>query len=89
MAIEELSWADLELKATTEEGPFGDHLYHQFQLLLDNSVLKDELKGIVSTGSYSNEEAREHLSRAGLIKISERSYVLRCGLYKRYFKSRL
>ncbi|MBN1219126.1 MAG: AAA-like domain-containing protein [Anaerolineae bacterium] len=89
MAVKKLSWADLTRITTTDDGPFADHLSHQYQLILNKPGLKKALKQIIHADHCPDEKALYHLSRAGLIKGSSGTYTLRCDLYRVYFERKL
>jgi hypothetical protein len=89
MAVKKLSWADLMRMVTTDDGPFADHLRHQYKLLLDKPDLKKALKRVIYADHCPDEKALYHLSRAGLVKGSSGTYTLRCDLYRVYFERKL
>jgi hypothetical protein len=89
MAVKKLSWADLTRITTTDDGPFADHLRHQYKLLLDKPGLKKALKQVIYSDHCPDEKALYHLSRAGLVKGCGEAYTLRCELYRLYFERKL
>jgi hypothetical protein len=89
MVAQQLSWADLTHVAITDDGPFADHLNYQYRLLLDKPGLKEALKQVIHADRCPDEKALYHLSRAGLVKGSGKTYTLRCDLYRLYFEHKL
>jgi hypothetical protein len=89
MDNEGLSWIALAQEATNDEGPFGNHLRHQYQRLLNSPNLLKALEQIIQSGSCLDKNARHHLSRAGLVKKCGEKYTFRCDLYKSYFEDKL
>jgi hypothetical protein len=89
LAAEGMSWAQFVREAPTDQGPFSDHLRHQYWNVRDKSELKQALKEILNTRRCSDELSLFRLLKAGLIKGTNDNYVCRCGLYELYFKGKL
>ena len=89
MVTEGLTWAELNQHAADDDGPFGDHLRHQYWTIHDKPELKNALKEIIRTSRCSDETALFRLLQAGLIKGSGNVYTCRCDLYQLYFEDRL
>jgi hypothetical protein len=89
MVTEKLNWADLRQQAPADDGPFGDHLRHQYWTIYDKPELREALKEIILTRCCPDEKSLFRLLRAGLIKGSGDVYTCRCDLYKLYFGDKL
>ena len=89
LAVERMSWAQFLRDASTDAGPFSDHLRHQYWNVRDRPELKQALKEILNTRRCSDEQALYRLLQAGLIKGTPDNYTCRCGLYELYFKDKL
>ncbi len=89
LAVEGMSWAQFVHDAPTDEGPFSDHLRHQYWGIRDKPELKQALKEIVNTRRCSDEMAFFRLLKAGLVKGSVAHGTCRCGLYESYFRGKL
>jgi hypothetical protein len=89
LVTEGLAWRDLNCRAINDQGPFGEHLRHQYMLLRDEPVLGEALKQVIRNGNYQDDMALYRLLRAGLIRGSGERYACRCGLYERYFREKL
>jgi len=83
------TWAALMQEATSDDGPFGNHLRDLHKRLLDNTGLREALKQIIRHGSCTDERALYHLLQAGLVRERGEAYTLRCDLYRLYFERRL
>jgi hypothetical protein len=88
LVIEQLSWAELEQVAATDEGPFSDHLRYYFWRVYDEPILAEAV-GQVLRGRRPDEAAAYRMVRAGLLGQDEQGYRFRCDLYRRYFEGRL
>ena len=84
-----LSWSELSHLAPTDDGPFGDHLRHQYWILHDKPDLKTALAQIISEQCCPDEQSLFRLLQAGLIKGSGDAYRCRCDLYRQYFADKL
>ena len=89
MVTEGLLWTELSQQAPTDNGPFGDHLRHQYWIIHDKPELKNGLKDIILTQCCPDERSLFRLLQAGLIKGSGDAYTCRCDLYKLYFADKL
>jgi serine/threonine protein kinase len=89
MITEGLTWAELSHQAASNDGPFGDHLRHQYWIIYDKPELKTALRDIILTNCCPDERALFRLLQAGLIKGSGDAYTCRCELYKLYFADKL
>jgi hypothetical protein len=84
-----LSWGDLRQQAPSDQGPFGDHLRHQYWTIYDKPELKEAMKRVILNECCPDEVSLFRLLRAGLIKGSGDAYTCRCDLYKLYFEDKL
>ena len=85
-------WSIPELKreATSDTGPFGDHLRRFLWSLQNNQKLKKALRQALDGGQCSDEVHFQRLSAAGLLKGDTRDSVqMRCQLYRDYFGKHL
>lgn len=89
MVTEGLTWTDLSHVALSDQGPFGDHLQYQYQIIRHKPALKKALLEIIKTNRCSDETALFRLLQAGLVQGSGDVYTCRCDLYKLYFKNKL
>jgi hypothetical protein len=89
LTAEGMSWAQFVREAPTEQGPFSDHLRHQYWNVRDKPELKQALKEILNTRRCSDDLSLFRLLKAGLIKGTNDNYMCRCGLYELYFKDKL
>ena len=89
LVTENLTWTDLSENAATDDGPFGDHLRHQYWTIRDKPELQTAMQDIIRTKCCPDERSLFRLLQAGLIKGSGDVYVCRCGLYKLYFQDKL
>lgn len=89
MVTETIAWTDLRQHAPTDNGPFGDHLRHQYWTIYDKPDLKNALREVILNQCCPDELSLLRLLRSGLIKGSGESYTCRCDLYKLYFEDKL
>ncbi|MAT42181.1 MAG: hypothetical protein CL609_07555 [Anaerolineaceae bacterium] len=89
LARNQLSWQEIEKKATSDNGPFGDHLRRLNWGIRTQSILQKALLQIISTGRCSNEDAIFRLQKAGLVIQNGDIVTCRCGLYAQYFGHKL
>jgi hypothetical protein len=89
LVTERMAWADLTRVASTDHGPFGDHLRHHHWLLHDQPELRETLKQVIRDNRCMNEMAFFRLLRAGLVKGSGDVCKCRCDLYRVYFEDKL
>jgi hypothetical protein len=83
------NWPQFMHEASTDQGPFGDHLRRQYWVIQDKPELKQALREIINTCRCSNDMALFRLLRAGLVRGNGSAYACRCGLYELYFKDKL
>ena len=89
MAVDGLTWVELQEEAVQDNGPFGDHLRRHLWGLRQEASLPPALKQVLRSGRCDDETARFRLLRVGLIQGSGDVYTPRCGLYQRYFEEKL
>lgn len=89
LVAERMSWAQFVRDAPSDEGPFSDHLRHQYWGIRDKPDLKRALKEIINTRRCSDEMALFRLLKAGLVKGGGSNTTCRCSLYEAYFKDKL
>jgi serine/threonine protein kinase len=89
MVTQKIPWAALQQQAPLDNGPFGEHLRHQYRILSDKPALKNALKDIISHNCCPDEKSLFRLLQAGLIKGSGDIYACRCDLYRHYFEDKL
>ena len=89
LITERMTWAELTKIATSDQGPFGDHLRRHHWLLRDSQDLREALKQVIRHNRCTDETALFRLLRAGLVKGSGDVYTFRCDLYRRYFSDKL
>lgn len=89
LVLEGHDWNHLVAEATSDQGPFGDHLRYHLWLLQRKPELREALAEVLEHGTYHDERILFRLSRAGLIKGSGDRYECRCELYQRYFREHL
>jgi hypothetical protein len=84
------SISQLEVKATSDTGPFGDHLRRFLWSLQDNQELKASVIQILRNGQCDDEKHFQRLSAAGLARGETRNAArMRCRLYHDYFSKHL
>jgi hypothetical protein len=86
-----LTWSELERVATTDQGPFSDHLrYYHWILVRDKQLkLKEALAQLIHHNSCTDENAFLRLTEAGLVNGSCKACRCRCDLYRLYFEDKL
>jgi hypothetical protein len=89
MAVDGLTWPQLQRAAIQDDGPFGDHLRRHLWGLRQEPSLPPALKQVLRHQQCDDETARFRLLRVGLIQGSGDVYTPRCGLYQRYFEEKL
>ena len=75
--------------ATSDAGPFGEHLRYQLCKLGAQPRLVAELRQIISCGSSADEWAFNELHGAGLVRREGDLVIARCRLYTAYFQQHL
>ena len=104
MVTDNISWSILKTNATSDQGPFINHLKHQHKLLNNQPILRKVFKQIVNhkqalfflqkifTSNKKKEEQKHasfRLLKAGLIKKQGDNFTCRCELYRKYFMDKL
>jgi hypothetical protein len=89
VASQRISTADLFAKATTDQGPFGEHLrYHLFRLH-DKEELIQGLHQVIHYNTCQDERIVFRLRSADLVRWEGGAVLPRCQLYADYFRERL
>ena len=88
-AANKMSWSDFAAVASSDQGPFRQHLQHQYQLLLRDASLQKAMKEIVNDRRCSDNMAGFRLMKAGLVSEEGEYYACRCELYRQYFADKL
>src|SRR5262249_22212517 len=84
------SLRQLEAEATSDAGPFGDHLRRFLWSLQDDEKLKASVQQILRHGQCDDEKHFQRLNAAGLVSGDVRNAVrMRCKLYQDYFSKHL
>jgi serine/threonine-protein kinase len=90
MAQNRLALSDLEARAATDDGPFGDHLRRISASLAQDQALRQAMIGVMGGGACPTAESFYRLRSAGLISgDSAKDARPRCQLYVAYLKERL
>ncbi len=90
LVTQEHTWAGLRKVATSEQGPFGDHLRRYAWLVHDQADLREALRGILLHGECGDPVAYYRLLQSGLIIGETREKCqFRCELYEAYFRDQL
>jgi DNA-binding winged helix-turn-helix (wHTH) protein len=90
MAQHRLALSDLEARAATDDGPFGDHLRRMLASLAQDQALRQAMIGVMGGGACPTAESFYRLRSAGLISgDSAKDARPRCQLYVAYLKERL
>jgi serine/threonine protein kinase len=90
MVTNNLSLADLEARADSDEGPFGDHLHRLLISLQKDAELCDIVRGLLTGQPCPTPDSFYRLRSAGLaIGDSTRDAQLRCELYATYLEKHL
>jgi hypothetical protein len=82
------SWtmANLKEAASSDTGPFGDHLRQWAWYLEERKELQSALRQLLQSGQVTEEAHFQRLRAAGLVRGPTRDAVrLRCQLYQDYF----
>jgi hypothetical protein len=75
-------------QATSDDGPFGDHLYSQLRRLRSKPELSQGLRQVIRHHTCTDEEIFFRLHGAGLVRRQGRDVFPRCQLYADYFSER-
>jgi len=89
VATHKIAFIDLLETATSEVGPFGDHLSHYWQHALRNPEIKGALYQVCHYRALSNENLYYRLNAAGLIYNEAGRVLMRNNLYTQFFTERL
>jgi len=90
MAQHRLSLNELEARAATDDGPFGDHLRRILASLAQDQALRQAMIGVIRGEACPTTESFYRLRSAGLIYgDSANDARPRCQLYAAYLKERL
>ncbi len=86
LASGQISVMELFAQATSDNGPFGDHLrYHLFQMN-DKPELREGFLRIIRQNRCDNESVIFRLQGAGLVRREAQVVLPRCQLYATYFQ---
>lgn len=86
VAKNEWSTEDLLVQATSNRGPFWDHLSQRWTYLMQDSGLKQALGRLIHHGIRPSDEIAYRLKAAGFIRQVASNWVPRYQLYGEYFK---
>lgn len=90
MAQQGLALAELEARAASDDGPFGDHLRRMLASLAQDQTLRQAMIEVISGGLCPAAESFYRLRSAGLIAgDSANDARPRCQLYAAYLKEHL
>jgi hypothetical protein len=90
MVTNNLSLADLEARADSDEGPFGDHLHRLLLSLNKDAELREIVRGVLQGRPCPTPESFYRLRSAGLaVGESTREVRPRCALYATYLEKHL
>jgi hypothetical protein len=90
LATSDLTFAQLVDHASSQHGPFGDHLRRLSSLVLQSESLRTALLHILNANSCEDEHSFQRLSAAGLVVGESRQQAqLRCRVYQDYFRNTL
>lgn len=87
--VDKQSWSDFATVASSDQGPFRQHLQHQYQLLIRDPALHRAMKEIVQGRRCSDDKANFRLMKAGLVVKDGDCYACRSELYQQYFAGKL
>ena len=85
----QVTWPELEARASHEGSPFHPHLHWQLRRIMDDPRLEAAVSEAVQNRPISDHQVGYHLMKAGLVNKEGDNYVCRCELYRRYFADRL
>jgi AAA-like domain len=80
---------ELMTHASSDSGPFADHLRNYFLRLLDYPELVAALKQVVCGRDHLDARLAYRMQAAGLVRSEAGKTVPRCQLYSEYFGKRL
>ncbi|MDX1415892.1 MAG: AAA-like domain-containing protein [Candidatus Promineifilaceae bacterium] len=84
-----LSWQDFSDIASSDGGPFRQHLQRQYRLVINVPALEGAMREVVRGMRCSDDKAGFRLMKAGLVAKENGGYVTRCQLYQQYFAEKL
>ncbi|MCC5636035.1 AAA-like domain-containing protein [Nostoc sp. CHAB 5844] len=89
VASQQISPEELFAQATSDRGPFGDHLrYHLFRIYEKKDLVQGFIQAI-RNNTCPDERIVRLLSAAGLVRREGQVVVPRCQLYSDYFREHL
>jgi tetratricopeptide (TPR) repeat protein len=83
------SLEELEAKAASHEGAFGDHLRRLRHSLSQDPGLVSAVRCLLEGSAIPDEDSFVRLRSAGVLVGTEQAPSFRCGLYRAYFARRL
>lgn len=89
LATERIDFDTLRRTATSDDGPFGDHLRYYFAKLYEFKDLLGPFEHTISNGTCPNPRLFESLKGFGLVTGEDREARARNRLYASYFGQRL
>jgi hypothetical protein len=89
LATQRITISDLFSNATSDHGPFGDHLRNQLFRLHDKDQLIQGLREVIRYSTCQDELVFFRLRGAGLVRREGRTALPRCQLYANYFREHL
>jgi len=85
-----LRFSELKSRASTDEGPYGDHLRRILSMLARDRDLRDEVRHIIGGGKSTDEAKFYRLRSAGLVTgEAPQDARIRCEVYRDYLQRRL
>ncbi|BCL37944.1 hypothetical protein NSMS1_43910 [Nostoc sp. MS1] len=89
VANQQFSVTELFAQATSDRGPFGDHLrYHLFRIDKRKDLVQSLLQ-VIRNNTCPDQRIYRLLNAAGLIRREGQMVVARCQLYADYFREHL
>jgi hypothetical protein len=89
VAVRRITVGELFSNATSDHGPFGDHLRNQLFRLHDKEELLQGLREVIRYSTCKDELIFFRLRGAGLVRREGRTVLPRCQLYANYFREHL
>ncbi|MDX1522409.1 MAG: AAA-like domain-containing protein, partial [Anaerolineae bacterium] len=84
-----MTFAELQARSISDNGPFGDHLSHFLLKISERPILREALAHICQHQDLDDDTLFHRLKASGLIIRRNKQVVFRNQLYDRYFKERL
>lgn len=75
--------------SVNDQGPFGNHLINQFEILWGNQLLQQAFKQVIRLHRCNDDNSLHNLIRAGFVIRQGDEYYCRCELYERFFQDTL